>query len=243
MGYGFENFQGYVKKFKNKFSAYLTLHLTYVPFCPSAADDDATDPDELYLNHKVTSKHLIWEPIGDQKKLFGDEGVKPVVDDILIATLRPGQEIDMLLHCCKGVGKDHAKFSPVGTASYRLMPDLRLTKEVPAGPLAKKLIKCFPKGVLGLAPKDPDDPDSEKIVVVKNARLDNSSREVLRHEDLKNLIRLRKVRNHFIFTVESIGQMAPELLFKLAVDALSAHCTQLLAELKNESRDESMETS
>ena len=185
---------------------------------------------------------MIWEPIGEQKTLFGAEGVKPVVDDILIATLRPGQEIDMLLHCCKGVGKDHAKFSPVGTASYRLMPDLRLTQEVPMGPLAKKLIKCFPKGVLGLAPKDPADPESGKIVVVKNARLDNSSREVLRHDDLKDLIRLRKVRNHFIFTVESIGQLPPEVLFKMAVDALSAHCTQLLSELKNESRDDSMDT-
>jgi len=69
-------------------------------------------------------------------------------------------------------------------------------------------------------------------VVVKNPRLDNSSREVLRHDDLKDLIRLRKVRHHFIFTVESIGQMPPEVLFKLAVDALSDHCGQLLAELK-----------
>ena len=239
-----------------RFKKYLAISLKSGPFYPTlpyplstiskslfpAAPDDATDPDELYLNHKVTSKHLIWEPIGDQKAHFGEEGVKPVVDDILIATLRPGQEIDMLLHCCKGIGKDHAKFSPVGTASYRLMPDLRLTKEIPAGPLAKKLIKCFPKGVLGLAPKDPDDPDSDKIVVVKNARLDNSSREVLRHDDLKDLIRLRKVRNHFIFTVESIGQMPPELLFKMAVEALSAHCTHLLSELKSDSKDESMET-
>jgi len=105
-----------------------------------AAAEDATGPDELYLNHRVTSKHVTWHPIGDQLAKFGGskDAVKPVVDDILIATLRPGQEIDMLLHCCKGLGKDHAKFSPVGTASYRLMPDLRLTKEIPAGPLAKR---------------------------------------------------------------------------------------------------------
>ena len=35
-------------------------------------------------------------------------------NDILIAKLRPGQEIDALLHCVKGIGQDHAKFSPVG---------------------------------------------------------------------------------------------------------------------------------
>ena len=35
-------------------------------------------------------------------------------NDILIAKLRPGQEIDAILHCVKGIGQDHAKFSPVG---------------------------------------------------------------------------------------------------------------------------------
>lgn len=35
-------------------------------------------------------------------------------EDILIAKLRPGQAIDLRMHCVKGVGQDHAKFSPVG---------------------------------------------------------------------------------------------------------------------------------
>lgn len=45
---------------------------------------------------------------------FGADGVRPVFDDILIAKLRPGHEIDIQMHCVKGVGSDHAKFSPVG---------------------------------------------------------------------------------------------------------------------------------
>lgn len=43
-------------------------------------------------------------------------------DDILIAELRPGQRIVLEAHACKGTGKDHVKFSPVATASYRLLP-------------------------------------------------------------------------------------------------------------------------
>lgn len=34
--------------------------------------------------------------------------------DIVLAKLRPGQEIDIELHAIKGVGKEHAKWSPVG---------------------------------------------------------------------------------------------------------------------------------
>jgi DNA-directed RNA polymerase I and III subunit RPAC1 len=33
-----------------------------------------------------------------------------------------GQAIQLEAHCVKGLGKDHTKFSPVATASYRLLP-------------------------------------------------------------------------------------------------------------------------
>ena len=104
-------------------------------------------------------------------------------NDILVAKLRPGQEIDAMLHCVKGIGQDHTKFSPVGkslvrtcvyalyvcvfmciqmpvchvlliylfyytaTASYRLLPDITLTKHV-TGKSAHRLKKCFPEGVI-----------------------------------------------------------------------------------------------
>ena len=34
--------------------------------------------------------------------------------EIVLAKLRPGQEVEMELHAIKGLGKDHAKWSPVG---------------------------------------------------------------------------------------------------------------------------------
>lgn len=34
------------------------------------------------------------------------------------------------MHCRKGIGKDHAKFSPVATASYRLLPVVSLKEEI-----------------------------------------------------------------------------------------------------------------
>ena len=48
--------------------------------------------------------------------------VSTVHDDILLAKMVAGQEIELEAHCVKGLGKDHAKFSPVGTAWYRMVP-------------------------------------------------------------------------------------------------------------------------
>ena len=42
---------------------------------------------------------------------------------VIILTL-PGQRIALEAHARKGVGKDHTKFSPVATASYRLLPGI-----------------------------------------------------------------------------------------------------------------------
>lgn len=38
--------------------------------------------------------------------------VRPLCHDILVTKLRPGQHVEMELHCHLGIGKDHAKFTP-----------------------------------------------------------------------------------------------------------------------------------
>ena len=55
-----------------------------------------------------------WIPRGSQAESYSPSDVGPVQGDILIAKLRPGHEIDLKLHAVKGIGRDHAKFSPVG---------------------------------------------------------------------------------------------------------------------------------
>uniref|UniRef100_A0ABA3I4G0 DNA-directed RNA polymerases I and III subunit RPAC1 n=1 Tax=Gadus morhua TaxID=8049 RepID=A0ABA3I4G0_GADMO len=94
------------------------------------ATKDSADPRELYLNHMVYSKDMKWVPIGNQADVFADINIGPVHGDILLAQLRPGQELDIVMHCVKGIGQDHAKFSPVATASYRLLPEISLLETV-----------------------------------------------------------------------------------------------------------------
>ena len=46
-----------------------------------------------------------------------------------------GQRIEFEAHCRKGLGKDHTKFSPVATASYRLLPGSVISANNATSPL------------------------------------------------------------------------------------------------------------
>jgi DNA-directed RNA polymerase I and III subunit RPAC1 len=188
-----------------------------------------TDPDKLYINHNVYAKDLQWKITGKQEEMFGPEDPPRAANpDIIIAKMRPGQEIEMLLHAYKGIGQDHAKFSPVATAAYRLMPTIDILKPI-IGADAKKFARCFPKGVIKLdqvtaedAEKDPalQGKEGEPKAVVNDPMKDTVSRECLRHPEFKDKVKLGRVRDHFIFRIESTGQFGSEELFLESVKLL-----------------------
>lgn len=200
----------------------LTVRCTKNPNAPK----DATEPEDLYQHHHVYSKDLKWIPIGNQGSLYSEDSIRPVDPDILIAKLRPGHEIDAKLFCVKGVGRDHAKFSPVATASYRLLPVIELTREVVAEQ-AERLAKCFSKGVIELKEKN-----GVVHAKVSNARRDTCSRNVFRHQDLKDCVKLSRIRDHFIFSIESTGALLPDTLFLESVKVLMGKCRTFLNELE-----------
>lgn len=184
------------------------------------AKEGSTDPTEKYVNSNVYAHQMTFEPQGERQKDFfgGENAVRPVNPDILIAKLRPGQAINVRMHCCKGIGADHAKFSPVATASYRLLPDIKITKPI-VGADAKAFQKCFPRGVIGLQ----DDKDSgEKKAVVLDPYKDTVSRECLRYDEFKDKVKLGRIRDHFIFSIESTGQFDSDELFIDSVRLLKA---------------------
>lgn len=51
--------------------------------------------------------------MGNQKDIFTEKDVGMIHDDILLAKLRPGQEIELKMFAIKGLPKDHAKFQSV----------------------------------------------------------------------------------------------------------------------------------
>uniref|UniRef100_A0A0N4ZQN0 DNA-directed RNA polymerases I and III subunit RPAC1 n=1 Tax=Parastrongyloides trichosuri TaxID=131310 RepID=A0A0N4ZQN0_PARTI len=159
-----------------------------------------------YDNEVVKSNFIVWHPIGNQAEEFKDDPPRMVHDDIIVAKLKGGQQIECKLHCVKGIGRDHAKFSPVATASYRLLPTITLKEDI-FGDNAYKFQKCFTEGVV----KIEETKCGPKAVVV-DPRKDMCSRNVLRHEEFKDIVELGRIKNHFIFNVESTGALKPQEL-------------------------------
>ena len=62
----------------------------------------------------------------------------------------------------------------------------------------------------------------EQVARVANARLDKASREVLRHDDLKDLVELRRVKDHFICEYSETKTLASQVRFKTCILIIAA---------------------
>jgi DNA-directed RNA polymerase I and III subunit RPAC1 len=178
-----------------------------------------------YTRH-VYSKDLEWLPQGDQAERF-TEGMRPVHEDILLAKLRPGQVIELEAHGRKGVGKDHAKYSPVATAAYRLMPNIEIVQPV-YDDLAKELCNLYEPGVFKLVPCGVDEKPHQVKAEVHNPYACTMSRNYMRDPVLKESIKITRIPNHFIFSIESVGMMAPGVILAEALRVLQNKCRNLI---------------
>lgn len=55
------------------------------------AQKGETDPRKLYYDSNVYSGMLEWSPVNQQPETFRGDEPRPVVDDVLLTKLRPGQ--------------------------------------------------------------------------------------------------------------------------------------------------------
>lgn len=134
----------------------------------------------------IYSRDLKWIPQGNQGSRIID--AKSVHPDILIAKLKQGQEIEIDLICTKGIGKTHAKWSPVSTAYYRLIPDIKITKSNDIkNEKAEKLVKLCPVGVFDI--------EDSGYAYVKDSRKCTMCRECIRHEEYTSSIDLGKLKD------------------------------------------------
>ncbi|ANB12298.1 DNA-directed RNA polymerase core subunit RPC40 [Sugiyamaella lignohabitans] len=207
---------------ESKFNSSNTVEFSLQVKCERNPDapKDCKDPNILYQHATVYASDLKYVPHGDQPSFMNPA---PTVSnpDIIVAKLRPGQEITLSAYAILGIGADHAKFSPVATASYRMLPVIDIIGEPIKGDLAKKFQKCFPSGVVGI--------NSKGEAYIADARKDTVSREVLRHEEFNGRVKLGRRRDHFIFNIESTGAMQPDEIFVKSVKHLQNKAEELLS--------------
>jgi DNA-directed RNA polymerase I and III subunit RPAC1 len=221
----------------------IILHLKIECTRNESAARGELDPRKKYHNAHVYAKDIEFKPFGAQLDFFGgDKAIVPTNPDILIAKLRPGQCIDIEMHAILGVGSDHAKYSPVSTASYRLLPTIIITKPI-LGKDAEKFQKCFPQGVITLKTVTTEEAmmegsgyeghEGETMAIVEDPMKDTVSRECLRHEEFEEKVKLGRVRDHFIFSIESVGQRESDEMFLMATALMKEKCRRLRGNLRN----------
>lgn len=154
-------------------------------------------------------------------------GFKGKLNDIIIAKLGSGQEIELEAHAVKGIGKTHAKWSPVATTWYRMLPEVVLLEEI-EDEMAEKLKSKCPVGVFDIE----DIANGKKKLTVARPRACTLCRECIREgEEGEKRVSLRRVKDHFIFTIESTGALPPDVLFTEAVKILESKCERVISDL------------
>eukprot|EP00531_Pseudo-nitzschia_arenysensis_P012666 CAMPEP_0116122262 /NCGR_PEP_ID=MMETSP0329-20121206/4122_1 /TAXON_ID=697910 /ORGANISM="Pseudo-nitzschia arenysensis, Strain B593" /LENGTH=383 /DNA_ID=CAMNT_0003616101 /DNA_START=111 /DNA_END=1262 /DNA_ORIENTATION=- len=200
-----------------------------------AAKKEAIEtPGRPYTLH-LYSKDLVWVPQGDQESRF-PEGIRPVHDDILIAKLRPGQEIELEAHARYGIGQDHAKYSPVATAAYRLYTNVELLEDVYDDD-ARQLAYLYEPGVFELV--EANVPGKSVKAKVVNPYACTMSRNYMKNPTLNRAVKMTRIPNHFIFSVESVGMHKPAILVAEALKVLQNKCNGLI-DLTKQQQEESL---
>lgn len=185
---------------------------------PSAPRDGIAATNTLYIGSQVLSGSIKYVPYPGANQISDlalDAAPKPVHDDIVIAKMRPGQRIHVELDAVKGVGKDHAKFSPVATASYRMLPEIRLKRAV-TGPRARELVNICPMQVFDI--------EDGNTATVARPRDCTMCRECIRDPSWNDDIELSRRRDHFIYSVESTGALPARVLVSEALTILIEKC-------------------
>ena len=172
------------------------------------------------------TSQLVWEPQGGQLERLGARPAAPVHGDIVLVKLAPNQVIEFEAHAIKGIGKVHAKWSPVATASYSLLPAVTLLDTF-EGAEADALKAACPMGVFDVE----DIGKGTRRAVVARPRDCTTCRECLRPAGWGDRVALSRVMGHYIFSVESTGGLDARVLVSEALKVLEKKARSLLVAL------------
>ncbi|XP_076901729.1 DNA-directed RNA polymerases II, IV and V subunit 3-like [Bidens hawaiensis] len=169
----------------------------------------------------VTSKDLYSSDHTVVPVEFSDSGFDNPEDQrgITIVKLRKGQELRLRAIARKGIGKDHAKWSPAATVTFMYEPEIHINEEMMETlSLEEKtsVVESSPTKVFAL------NPQTQQVEVVDPEAYTYDD-EVLKKVEAMGkpgLIEIYAKEDSFIFTVESTGAIKASQLVINAIEVL-----------------------
>jgi DNA-directed RNA polymerase subunit D len=158
---------------------------------------------QLKLTLNVKGPAIVYS--GDLKSK--DPKVVPAYTEIPIVKLNENQEIKLTAIAVLGIGKEHSKWS-TGHLAYQYYPDIKIN----AAKLkdAKKCLEACPRDVYEL------DGDKLKVKNLLNCNLCKACQDAAEEG-----VNIDVVKDKFIVTFESWGQLSPKEILMNAADKLS----------------------
>ncbi|CAL5080343.1 unnamed protein product [Urochloa decumbens] len=175
----------------------------------SSADPKVCPVDQARAYQQALSGDIKSDPNAESADLRG----------ILIVKLRRGQELRLRAIARKGIGKDHAKWSPAATVTFMYEPDIRINEELmDTLTLDEKRswVESSPTKVFEL------DPNTRQVTVC-DAEAYTYDDEVIKKAEAMGkpgLVEINAKEDSFIFTVETTGAITAYELIMNAITVL-----------------------
>eukprot|EP00484_Ammonia_sp_Unknown_P021059 CAMPEP_0197036250 /NCGR_PEP_ID=MMETSP1384-20130603/13820_1 /TAXON_ID=29189 /ORGANISM="Ammonia sp." /LENGTH=410 /DNA_ID=CAMNT_0042466411 /DNA_START=17 /DNA_END=1249 /DNA_ORIENTATION=- len=155
--------------------------------------------------------------------------------NIILVKLGPNQRLKFRARATKGIGKEHAKFSPVSAVGFVQKPQMALNAEKMAELNSKQKAEFVASCPTKVYKYD----DKKDEIVIENADKCTYCNECYRKvEELSKtidpyeMISIKPIPDHFTLNVETTGALKPEQVVRSAFEVLKAKLKELKDNLK-----------
>jgi len=202
-----------------------TLHVT----CTDELTRDVTSND---LNLVTTNSSIEADVVPVDQSAVEDEAEKSDNSGILIVKLRKGQELKLRAFAKKGVGKEHAKWSPGCGITFQFEPDIRLNHarlEELTTTQKQDFVKSCPTKVYKYneLQHQVEIEDMSKCTHCMECK----KKAISFGPRFSDVVSIAQKQDRFHFTVETTGSLKPEEIVLNALGAIKDKLTNIQTHL------------